>query len=256
MLLASVHGAVASSAAPTLPVLWTPTALTTAQWLDAADGSTFTISTGVSQWRDKSGNLRHYSQSTSWRQPARVVGLNDLSVVRFADEDHNLRAYDEFLIGVNFTFFAAIGRSASPGGYWYGIDEFGLSMGWNLSTSYRINQHGPQIFASTVPAYSAGVSDIICYEHSSSTGKKLLFNGTQVGSSANTSHLDETGWSYLGTNFYESEPFHGDIAEIVIITGSLGGENKERIEGYLAHKWGLAGQLPGDHPYKSNPPYL
>ena len=25
-------------------------------------------------------------------------------------------------------------------------------------------------------------------------------------------------------------------------------------EGYLAHKWGLTANLPGDHPYKANEP--
>jgi hypothetical protein len=31
---------------------------------------------------------------------------------------------------------------------------------------------------------------------------------------------------------------------------------RQRLEGYAAHKWGLAGSLPGGHPYKSAPPHI
>ena len=29
---------------------------------------------------------------------------------------------------------------------------------------------------------------------------------------------------------------------------------REEIEGYMAHKWGLEGNLPADHTYKTDPP--
>jgi hypothetical protein len=40
-----------------------------AAWYDASDASTLTIATGVSQWRDKSGNGRTLRQSTGNNQP-------------------------------------------------------------------------------------------------------------------------------------------------------------------------------------------
>lgn len=52
------------------PQLWSPIQLSPALWLDAADSSTITIATGVSQWNDKSGNGRNVSQSTPAAQPA------------------------------------------------------------------------------------------------------------------------------------------------------------------------------------------
>lgn len=56
-----------------------------ALWLDAADASTITLdgSNNVSEWRDKSGNARHVSQSTALNRPSYVTGvLNGLPVVR------------------------------------------------------------------------------------------------------------------------------------------------------------------------------
>lgn len=49
---------------------WTPAAITTALWLDAADSSTITLNgSTVSEWRDKSGNARHAAQATAASQP-------------------------------------------------------------------------------------------------------------------------------------------------------------------------------------------
>ena len=60
---------------------WTPASITTALWLDAADASTITIATGVSQWNDKSGNGWNATQVTSANQPTPGVdgGVNCLS---------------------------------------------------------------------------------------------------------------------------------------------------------------------------------
>ena len=61
---------------------WTPAQITTALWLDAADTSTITIATGVSQWADKSGNGRHATQATLANQPTYISsGMNSLGLV-------------------------------------------------------------------------------------------------------------------------------------------------------------------------------
>jgi len=50
------------------------------------------------------------------------------------------------------------------------------------------------------------------------------------------------------------DAWDGDINEIVIVTGEVSTETRQKIEGYLAWKWGLVANLPGGHPYKSAPP--
>ena len=37
-------------------------------------------------------------------------------------------------------------------------------------------------------------------------------------------------------------------------TGGTDMSEIEKAEGYLAHKWGLTGQLENAHPYKNTPP--
>ncbi len=48
--------------------------------------------------------------------------------------------------------------------------------------------------------------------------------------------------------------FSGDICEVIIYNSSLSSTDREKVEGYLAHKWGLTSSLPASHPYKSSAP--
>ena len=36
---------------------------------------------------------------------------------------------------------------------------------------------------------------------------------------------------------------------MIFVRQNITHANREKIEGYLTHKWGLADQLPTDHPY-------
>ena len=44
------------------------------------------------------------------------------------------------------------------------------------------------------------------------------------------------------------------VAEVVILNVSASTDNRQRLEGYLAWKWGLEANLPSNHPYKLLPP--
>lgn len=64
---------------------FSPLALQPTVWLDAADSSTITASSGsVSQWSDKSGNNFHVTQATSANQPTTGSNtINSLNVLTF-----------------------------------------------------------------------------------------------------------------------------------------------------------------------------
>ena len=48
--------------------------------------------------------------------------------------------------------------------------------------------------------------------------------------------------------------FKGYIGEVITYPSVLTDTNRQKIEGYLAWKWGLQGSLPIGHPYKNAPP--
>ena len=47
-----------------------------------------------------------------------------------------------------------------------------------------------------------------------------------------------------------------DLAELVVVPAALTDDDRQKLEGYLAHKWALADLLPADHPYKAAPPVV
>lgn len=49
-------------------------------------------------------------------------------------------------------------------------------------------------------------------------------------------------------------PLEGRVAELVIAPGTLHDRDKDRIEGYMAHKYSLTGSLPSGHAYKTEAP--
>lgn len=48
--------------------------------------------------------------------------------------------------------------------------------------------------------------------------------------------------------------YRGFMGEIVFAKGDLSTDNRQRMEGYLAHRWGTQASLPTDHPYRNAPP--
>ena len=95
-----------------------------------------------------------------------------------------------------------------------------------------------------------------------SAGERTIFvNGNQE---AQTTGLTTT-WTYnnnpqtiIGNNAYNFPPgqyFQGFLFEAIIyLSDTYDSVEREKIEGYLAHKWGLTSDLPSNHPYKNNPP--
>lgn len=47
-----------------------------------------------------------------------------------------------------------------------------------------------------------------------------------------------------------------EVAEVIVLDGLLTATEWEKLEGYLAHEWGLTANLPGGHPYKSTRPLV
>jgi len=44
---------------------------------------------------------------------------------------------------------------------------------------------------------------------------------------------------------------NSNISEVVVCNRNLTTVERQKLEGYLAHKWGLTANLPSDHPYKT-----
>ena len=49
---------------------------------------------------------------------------------------------------------------------------------------------------------------------------------------------------------------NSEIAEIIAYYDVLSNENRQKIEGYMMHRWKLSNLLPDNHPYKEAPPVV
>lgn len=240
---------------------WTPLAYGTSTlhlWLDASKSSNFTlVSTAVSQWNDSSGNNRNFSQATSGSRPTFTTNFqNGLSVVSF-DGSTDFMTASAISLTSNFTCVMAVrGNTAnrtifSPG-------RAGNS-GWGIQTAgsssnYAFVKYGVVQLDTTVANVGATFS-IISWKVASDLKPELRVNGgTSIWTSTNTQGINATGFScYLGsTNDGTSTVNYwpGYLGELVLTSAAPSTAETTRMEGYLAHKWGLIDTFPVTHPYR------
>lgn len=211
-------------------------------WLDAADASTLSFSSGsnVSQWRDKSGNVNH----------ANAVS----GTITLANGNVNLQnAYMSFVnsslfagfpgmsvfIVVNITANIQNGHplvSVLGGAYshlqWVDnniYENIGVSSRWNAPAS---------LATSTVLIYELIGDGSITALYSSG----LFRNQTTYGNGY-------TNITYSIGNVGTGINYTGSLYEILVYNTGLATTQRQQVEGYLAWKWGLQAALPSTHPY-------
>lgn len=260
MIPIATHGAVASY---TPPSLWTPANISTSLWLDADDSSTITLVSGnVSEWRDKSGNNRHATQGTASQRPTTSTFNSRNSILfqgfRYFDIPNNwfnnlsaLCCYAVADIPTSSNWRVILGLSFTTGGafVWFAsIDSQIYADGRRVSSDSYVTR---SVTYSTTP-FIAGFE-----RNFSAASQNLGVNGTWNTQSFATSGTTGTP-SFIFTRigaYNSNDPYKdGKIGEIIVLTSMPTTATREKIEGYLAHKWGLTANLPSSHPYKNSPP--
>lgn len=264
---------------------WTPASLTTALWLDAADALTVTTSSGaVTQWNDKSGNARHFEQTTSGLRPTyTTAALNGFAVVDFnADYLTSTAATSTWTFlhsstGSSIFLVAKAGTSSNPNAY-YGIagtnqgssSQIGLSLTYDDTATSNNNITmfvGDGAFPRNVLNAANNVWTPNAYQiigcvtdpgNAAVLSRSFIYmnGGTAIANNADSGAPTTSTASFnltIGATGGDSA-LVGGIAEFIIVSGLVSTANRQTIEGYMAHKWGLAANLPSDHPYRSFAP--
>lgn len=237
--------------------LWTPANITTDLWLDAEDAATITTngSGDVTQWDDKSGNDRHatanageepgytnnaiqfaagkYLRSSLW--PVTVTAQTVFAVFSWTSSTSDYaRVFSQSDSGKDYStsgHFIPILRDTGTSN-WSGFASGGFR------SPHSVSQTGRQVFGSVHSG-----SSLTCF-----------LNGTA--GSAYTHTLNKAFTRYgIGLDIGEATRYlDGEVCEVVVVNSSVSEADRQRIEGYLAHKWGLEANLPAGHPYKDAPP--
>lgn len=249
--------------------LWTPSQISTTMWLDAADATTVTLNgSTVSQWNDKSGNSHNASQSNSSLQPAYTTGgLNSKNVITFTLDE--LRVSSLVLTGTGWEFYLVVSRNSGTEDYGRFLSLKSTSYvndwldpnGWipliQWGTGPTISSYNNQIVASPGYSSSAATPYLIQSSYLASSLDFKVFTTSQA-TKSNSDTLNTTDGLMIGTSLNNGssvEHWNGLLAEIIVVP-TLSLSNAQKMEGYLAWKWGIQSGLPNGHPYKNAPPYV
>ena len=243
------------------PVLWTPADITTQNWYDASDISTITLSGGrVTQWDDKSGNDRNATGGNGVQYLTEDV--NGLNVVQMAGTSADWMFIDlDWMAGVKYSITALVTRNKSTTGFLTGrqsgVTNGLFHIGWSISTTFRLSTFGAgNDFDLVIPAYTEPLLTMFSGLNRTTIGKTIRFfapTGFLSQTYANTTNLASNTDSTLG-NFGNGIYYGGKVCEIVMTSGDISDDDLEKIEGYMAWKWGQEAILPVDHPYHDAPP--
>ena len=260
--------------------LWSPANITTALWLDAADANTVTtVSGAVSQWNDKSGNGRNASQPTSSRRPTYSTAfLNSKAVVSF-DGGDDILGFSDTTLASNVSaisyFFVAVSNNPSSSDYRAFIDVNNNNSASDRASVYfrsstieaggrRLDGDSYQFHQAGTVTTSACIGSVVFDYQTTSLG--IAFNGSAISyragsfqTAGTTSNTNSSFISIGASNDFNVDAFTGlsngahncRIAEIIAVQSAVSISIKEKLEGYLAHKWGLEANLPSNHPYKT-----
>lgn len=248
------------------PELWTPAVITTAIWLDAADSGTITLTDGkVSQWADKSGNSRHVAQATASSRPVvTAAAQNGLDVVTFDGGDVLSTAANFPETGnAEFSVFWVHTKTSSAQGCVFGWGYTGAALQacglYDDGTYTGVAFAGGNFYKTSPIAAGYNVWGYVKSAGGISTTSDFRKNGTNAGTSGHsTSSPNIAGgllrigqWADFISNF-----LIGSVAEFIVLPSAADTATRQKVEGHLAHKWGLSASLPPDHPYKSAPPTI
>lgn len=209
-------------------------------WMDAADSSTYTIATGVSEWRDKSGSGRTFTQSTANNQPlVSATTQNGKTLFEFDGSNDRLTATGNWLQIASCTLFAAFKRNAGVyGGVIASSGTSDNSPGILIDTSnvvvrgYGNLSYGASGSASSFQIFSGTVS----------SGATVAYtNGTQADADAVSGTLgaDQTITSIGTYRTSAANYFNGTLGEILAFNRVLSTSERQSVERYLGKKWGV-----------------
>jgi hypothetical protein len=215
-------------------------------WLDASDadgdgseGSGYQDGNAVEIMVDKSGQGNDATQGISDSRPLySSEGLNGKPVLQFDGIDDYL-AFNE--INSIRTVVMVVKRNTGNQGFLLGHE-----------TSYAFHSGSGSAWSEiwTDPYLLNGILQV---NGSMLDGlnQNYSYDSTNILSIQTTGMLPASSFSKDRDN---SVHWNGDLAELIIYNEPLPISTIRKLEGYLAHKWGISEYLVGSHPYKSFPP--
>ncbi|MBV42384.1 MAG: hypothetical protein CL834_05075, partial [Crocinitomicaceae bacterium] len=218
--------------------IWKPSELSGLKlWLDSSK-----LSTAASTWEDVSGNG---NSATKGGSPSVVTNAqNGLSVMHYTGNGQ--RHKFNMINDIRTVFWVlSIDQAYSSSGYRYVLGDSTKHPHWH-------NNNNGKLFGGLSNTHVQNASTRL-------NGASVNGNTTNQPTSLSilsvktTGNVDADQFGYDRT--ITSRQWIGKLGELIIYNSALSDGDIAKVEGQLAHKWGLAGSLPSAHPYKSAVPF-
>jgi hypothetical protein len=230
--------------------LWTPNQLSADLqfWVDALETSSITLNgSNVSQWNDLSGNNRHLTQSSGSLQPLYITsGAGSVGVGMDGIDD--VMSTATFTINQPFTRFLVVTRrEASATGTI--INSISGTPNSNMANNSATRV---LMFAGTASLVSG--QDTVNGQRSQFG---TIYNGA---SSALWNNGTSTTGTNPGTNGMNGVRIGGGVPapyvyhSVLILNRIPTTDERQKMEGYLAWRYGIQSSLPANHPFVASPP--
>lgn len=237
---------------------WTPAQLPNLfMWYDFDDVGTLTLNGSVITGVANKASGGPALSAPVGNGPTRVTNAqNGRAVAQYTAASRYLRnaSTTPTVDHTSFCVFVNTSRPAQCFIYQYeGRQIFLITNGSGNLELFTVNASSNEEFIFSSIATTLNTWTVCGVSDSSTTQTKLIKDGTAT----TFTHIDRrtggTGFT-LGNGGSSSNALFGSIGEYVETTSELSQTDRERLEGYLAHRWGTTGALPGAHPFKTNPP--
>lgn len=229
-------------------------------WIKANDGDLLSKSDGssVSAWNNQANSGSNLSQGTSASQPLyksnTTDNINFNPVLMFDGTNDYLMSPYNSTYNDRFTAFSvhnqtAASASRSP----FGSRNFSLLQGWqyfhNINTRTLTTGNGTTFFNITGSSYTPGVTEILgIYSFKGTNVNAGIFvNGFTTGSGTVSYASNIFNGYSAGSNSDPSAYWNGNIAEQILYDTTLSPTQNQRINTYLAVKYGVT--LSQSSPY-------
>ena len=208
-------------------------------WMDAADDTTFSYSSGttVSQWRDKSGFNYHMVPKSSG--PTRNAFLNSRKALAFTTSQtigndvidltsttSTVFVVSRYVTGTNQRVLTCNLDSGGGNwllGHWGGYVNQYYAEGW---VSYQVYGNDT-VWRVYMGDYSGVNTDLA----------NIYSNGTAI---VTNSTAASGGLRKLGVNYFSNETSTCEVAEIVVFNRVLSTAERRLVDTYLGQKWGIS----------------
>lgn len=260
---------------------WTPANLPTGSlsfWQDASDVSTIILATGVSQWRDKSGNNRHFTQTVGADQPSysstaffglpgiTFDGVNDnLRVTGISSQITN-RTHGVYWVfqwisgnaggsGYNPTISIRTANSGDGGALHYVRNSNALG----ASYPYFFNPSNFQYDLTSGTAYNNTTGYAMSFQANAPSGAtawSIHRNGTLEGNTTGIATPNTVNDGYVLAHQVSPIRYLNCVFAEVLMIQNTNTSTRNLIEGYFAWKWNLQANLPANHPYRNRAPLV